>query len=263
MSLQYIIAINIRKAILVSLILSGVAYAYEVHNLAQAVNIAGKQRMFTQRMLKDYGMLGLGVDFANPKKDLEDTMKEFEEHLEALDKFNKDPEIKKSINKQKEIYSSIKNMLLQKPTIDNAIKLQEKLDKLLKVADETTKLFAAKTGKQSGKIINISGRQRMLSQRMANLYMLKAWGIKDSAFKKKLTDSMELFEKSLNVLLKSQLNTPKINELLGKVKNDYKFFKIMNKTSNSFVPSLIYEKSNEILKNMDEVTKLYASQKIQ
>jgi len=34
----------------------------------------------------------------------------------------------------------------------------------------------------------------------------------------------------------------------------------MNKSSSKFIPSLIYKKSNEILKDMNTVTGLYAAQ---
>jgi nitrate/nitrite-specific signal transduction histidine kinase len=47
------------------------ANAMEIKNLAQAVNEAGRQRMLTQRMLKDYAMIGLGNTFGDPQKDLE------------------------------------------------------------------------------------------------------------------------------------------------------------------------------------------------
>jgi len=34
------------------------------------MNVAGKQRMYTQIMIRDYAMVGMENTFGNPKKDL-------------------------------------------------------------------------------------------------------------------------------------------------------------------------------------------------
>ena len=100
----------------------------------------------------------------------------------------------------------------------------------------------------------------MLSQRMASLYMLKVWGVNDPQFKKKMDASMKLFRDSLDRLMKSDMNTPEITALLKKAEKSFKFFEIMNKSRSKFIPALIYKKSNEILKDMNTATGLYASQ---
>ena len=244
-------------------VIGTVTFAIEIKSLAQAVNEAGRQRMLTQRMLKDYAMIGIGNTFGNPKEDLKKIMDMFEDHLQGLMAFATDPETKKSLEEQRKLWEPIKAMLAEPPTKEKAIELQGKLDALLKAADRTTKLFAKQTGKKSGEIINISGRQRMLSQRMANLYMLKVWGIDDPKFKEKMTAAMKLFSDSLDRLIKSDLNTDEINKLLARVKKNFMFFQVMNRSQSRFIPSLIYKKSNEILKDMNTVTGLYASQKVQ
>ena len=50
---------KIKMSFLAITILSTSVSAVEITSSKQAVDIAGKQRMFTQRMLKDYAMVGI------------------------------------------------------------------------------------------------------------------------------------------------------------------------------------------------------------
>jgi hypothetical protein len=243
--------------ILPFLLLSNFTFAMSIKDLAQAVDVAGKQRMFTQRMLKDYAMVGLENKFGNPDEDLKKTMTLFEEHLNLLIKFNKESATNESLLKVKKLWDLAKVELNKVPSKEHAGKMQEDLEALLKQSNEAVGLFAKQTGKASGEIINISGRQRMLSQRMASLYMLKVWGIDDPQFKEKMDKALELFKMSQEKLMLSKMNTDEITGLLQKSKKSFMFFEMMNKSKTKFIPTLIYKKSNDILKDMNTVTGLY------
>jgi hypothetical protein len=252
---------TIKQHIIIGALLSlSTVQAMDIQSLSQAVDIAGKQRMYTQRMLKDYAMVGMGNTFGNPKQDLQETVSSFEEHLNALIGFNKDEATAKSLQKVKTLWTPIKTELMQPPSKKKAAHMQEALEALLRQANEAVELFAKQTGKISGEIINISGRQRMLSQRLASLYMLKVWGVNDPKFKKKMDETMSLFQNSLEKLMASKISGPDIQALLKKSKMSFMFFQIMNRSSSKFVPTLIYKKSNDILKNMNKATGLYAAQ---
>ncbi|TET87695.1 MAG: hypothetical protein E3J96_04955 [Sulfurovum sp.] len=240
-------------------LLSTSALAIEISSPTQAVDIAGKQRMFTQRMLKDYAMVGMGNTFGKPDEDLKKVADTFQDHMESLLSYTKNDETKKSIEKVKTLWVPLQQTLSEAPSKEKVEKLQEDSETLLKAADDTTKLFAKESGKESGKIVNMAGRQRMLSQRMASLYMLKVWGVEDPKFKTKLDETMKLFKTSLAELEKSSLNTAEITALLAKVKRSFMFFEMMSRSSSKFVPTLIYKKSNDILKNMNSATQNYVA----
>jgi len=253
----------IRKRIKIGLVtlslLPVLLSAVEITSPTHAVDIAGKQRMFTQRMLKDYAMVGMGNTFGKPEEDLKKVSDEFQDHLESLSKYAKNDEIKKSLDKVERLWIPLRKTLSGTPDKAKVEKLQIDLDVLLKASDETTKLFAKASGKDSGEIVNKAGRQRMLSQRMAGLYMLKVWEVEDPQFKTKLDESMNLFKTSLDELEKSSLTTDEIKVLLAKVKRSFMFFEMMSRSKSKFVPTLIYKKSNDILTNMNSATQKYVA----
>ena len=248
---------KIIEFIVIFFILTSSLSAIDIKNIYDAVDIAGKQRMFTQRMLKDYAMIGMKNSFGNAEEDLNITISEFEDHLQSLYNYMKNSKIKKSIKNAKEIWLPIKKILENPPSKSEVVKLQENLELLLLVSNDITGLFAKETGKESGKIVDMSGRQRMLSQRMASLYMLKVWGVDDNKFKEKMKEAMHLFKSSLEELKKSKLNTDEINRLLSRVEKSFMFFEVMNRSNTVFIPSLIYKKSNDILEDMNRVTHSY------
>ncbi|HIP14850.1 MAG TPA: hypothetical protein EYG94_08955 [Campylobacterales bacterium] len=250
---------QIGRGITAVCLLSSFSFSIEISSSAQAVDIAGKQRMFTQRMLKDYAMVGMNNTFGKPDEDLKKIISDFDDAATSLLAYTKNDETKKSLEKVKSLWSPLKQLLGETASIEKVGKLQEELEILLKASDDTTKLFAKDLGNASGKIVNMAGRQRMLSQRMAGLYMLKVWGVEDPQFKEKMVKTMELFKTSLTELEKSELNTEEITKLLAKVKRSFIFFEMMNKSKSKFVPTLIYKKSNDILKNMNSATQAYVA----
>jgi len=230
--------------------------AVEIKNNEEAINVAGKQRMFTQKIMKDYSMIGMKNTFGNPKEDMEKTKIAFEDAISSLKKYNKDENINKKIDEMDKEWIKIKNFLSKEPKKESALELNESLNNLLIVSDNLTKeLEGDKTGSE---IINISGRQRMLSQKMASIYMLKVWEIGDESINKSLDETMDLFAKSSKQLKEAKETTPEIKKILIKVDKLFMYLRMMNKRdTKKFIPSLIYKKSNDMLKKMNEATILY------
>jgi nitrate/nitrite-specific signal transduction histidine kinase len=234
--------------------------ALEISSPSHAVDISGKQRMYSQKMLKDYAMIGMNNQFGNPSEELKSTIDNFNNHLDLLLAYNQDTTIKEALQNINTAWRLIEKRLSSTATKEDISILQEDLETLLKDSDAITKLFAKASANTTGKIINISGKQRMLSQRMASLYMFKVWGIDDLKFKEKMTKAMALFKISSQRLMDAKMNTPKIKQLLHNANKAFMFFEMMNKSKSKFIPSLIYKKSDDILKDMNTVTGLYVKE---
>ncbi len=227
-------------------------------SMADAVNTAGKQRMLTQRMLKNYAMVGMGNDFGNPGEDLQKNIALFDSSLKSLKALNISAPVNKSLAQDEQLWLPIKKQIEAKADIATVEKLQQDLDALLASCHKTTGLIAQASGVKAAEIVNISGRQRMLSQRMAALYMLQVWGVKDPEFKGKLNATMDEFAKAQEILLQSKLNTPEINDGLARVKRLFKWFEMMGRSkSGHYVPAIISKSADKMLKEMNAITTLY------
>ena len=231
---------------------------YAQMDLNEAINVAGKQRMLTQRMLKNYVMLGMGNSYGNPGQDLQKNIALFDQSLADLKTIKINDDVESSLKSIEQQWLPLKVIMQQTPNKSKVVQLQYDLDLLLSACHKTTQIIAASSGVNSSDIINISGRQRMLSQRLAALYMLKVWGIQDTEFRKKLNTAMEEFTAAQTTLLDSEHNTQEIITGLNKVKKLFKWFEVMGRSeSGKYAPAIISKSADKILNEMNNITSMY------
>jgi len=253
------------KKILRILILSSILLlsteAKEIKTVTEAINIAGKQRMLTQRMLADYAMMGMHSTFKNPEKDLSKCMGEFDENLQALSAYSQDKMVTKKLDEVKSLWSTVKISLKKEPSLQICKTLCDDLDKLLLRADNVVQEIKKQSTDKAAAIVDLSGRQRMLSQRIAGLYILNMWATNNEVYKKRLNEAMVLFKRSMDQLKTYNKNTDEIKALIAKVEKSYGYLAKMRTVGASMkvMPSLVYNKLDGMLVNMHKVTGLYAS----
>jgi len=228
--------------------------------IGEAINKAGRQRMLTQRMVKAYCQLGQDVRYLVAEKQLKDSVALFERQLAELKAFNKDTETRRALNLVEQLWAPVKATVTGDVQKAKAEKLREDAEKLLVAAHQAVMLFEEQSGTNTGRLVNISGRQRMLSQRMASLYMLMSWGFDPNKYSADYTKAVKEFEGALADLKGARENTPEIDDKLKLVSQNWDMFKLsFRMDSGQYVPGLVIRMLDKILEQMNTITGLYAA----
>lgn len=227
---------------------------------ASLIDTSGSQRMLSQRMLRDYVLIGMGVKYQDPIKDLSDTVSRFDKQLHYLLQQDVNADVSQALHHVEEVWKNNKVMLAENPDKKTAVILAAAQDDLLKGSNDAVALIQKASGEKLSKVVNISGRQRMLSQRMAALYLLVLWDIPDSNFYEEFRDVVSEYRKAHNYLLTSDQTTPVIKGDLNNAAKLFRWFsKVAAKKSTRLTPEVIQRNSDGLLKIMQKVTSMYVA----
>ncbi len=239
------------------------------------INLAGKQRMLTQKMSKEAIALSRGL---GSKESLEKTANLFDKTLNGLisgdGELNlssvEDPQIISQLNHVQELWKKFRgnlNAVAANPSIavaalsyvnENNLELLKESNKVVVMLEK--KAFDSKT-------INLAGKQRMLSQKMVKETLGLVQGTESSGTLKSTSD---LFDKTLKGLIAGDselgLSAMKDNDILAQLTSVQTLWGSFSENVNAILKlapgtnkALAYINGNnvEILKEMNKAVGMY------
>lgn len=247
---------------------SAAAFAPRLHaqvkDINDAINKAGRQRMLSQRMAKCYLALGQGVlpDLAD--KTLASSMALFDRQLVELKAFAPTPQVKTTYAELESLWSEYKADLVGAiPSKSGAARVLARSGQVLSKANQGALQIEALSGKATGRLVNVAGRQRMLSQRMAALYLSGSWGVPAVEAAAELNKARDEFLTAHELLKRAPEVTEPIRAELQLAEAQFGFFQdsmrnLREGGGDAQAMRNAFTTSERILQVMDGVTAMYA-----
>lgn len=243
-----------------------VAHA-QVVDLSDAINKAGRQRMLSQRMGKAWLALLQGIEKTNAQVVLDKSMALFDRQLVELKAFAPNADIQATYSALDAVWLDFKTALVGKtPSRDAAPALLQLDAKVLALAHQGTQQYEAAQSKPVGKLVNVAGRQRMLSQRMAKFYLANALPVDAKFAVAEIAKARAEFTGAMQVLRNAPEATARIKEELTLADGQWVFFdaalqRLEAGAQHPKSMTEVFVASENLLSVMDRVTGLYAAVK--
>ncbi len=209
---------------LLIILLTSSLFALSDKELARSINLAGKQRMLTQKMSKEALLIRSKIDTEENIKKLKQSSSLFDKTLKGLMNGDSslnlvainDPKIKEQLLRVQKLwnpfYQHIKEIIDAKADDKSYNYIESHNLELLKEMNKAVSLYSSQD-KSNGSFklandINLAGKQRMLTQKMAKDLLFINNNIKKEEYLQDFQKSRELFTKTLDGLFNgsSELN---------------------------------------------------------
>jgi hypothetical protein len=234
----------------------------QITGSGDAINKAGSLRMLSFRSTKAFLQIVQTVEPERSKETLADSIALFDKRLADLTAAASNAEIKKTYAALLVKWQAHK-ALLAKPTTENSLAAIESANELFEIANNGTRQYESLSTKPAGRLTNIAGRQRMLSQRMSVYFHAINASLMPAGAQVELTKSREEFVKAMQVLRGAKETTPEIAGALDVANDHWRYFdtaiqQLGGRDRKTFATHVAVT-SERVLSEMDRVTGMYAA----
>ena len=242
-----------------ALLLAGSACAAQA-DLASLIDAAGRQRMLTQRIVKAYCQVGLQVTPEVSRAQLTGAVKRFDHQLARLTADAPNADARGAAGQVAQQWRGMRQVAVGPVNRDAARRLAARGEAVLQASQVLVVMLENAAGTAQARLINLAGRQRMLSQRLAKLYMLRAYGVDTASIRDDLDSASREFEAALASLRAAPENTPAIAVELEAVALQWEWFHgaIALQGAESYA-LVVADASESILNSMELITAKYAA----
>ena len=227
---------------------------------AEAVNRSGQLRMLSQRLVKLYALMCAGVTPDDTAALCRGSIEQIEANLGILRRTLSKPTFGDLLDAVLGPWAALKSALAAVPATARVAQIDRLAEKLLAQAEALTRTLEVAGFAAALQVINVSGRQRMLSQRLAKhaAVAVLVGGEAAAVQRAALVVSSKAFADGLVYLERIPLSTPQIRALLALAMEAWKVFEpALARAAAPADLSEVATASETLLSLFDQLTDLY------
>jgi hypothetical protein len=233
---------------------------------AALTNRAIRQPMLAERITKLYTQVGQNILGPRTARQLPAALQDFEAGLKELVANASTPEIRENYQLLDQLWGEYKAIASKPPTLENARKLAEQNEEVVWISTKGAQLVQENLRTARGDLIRTAGDVRVLSQRIAKLYLFRSWGIRSDVIANDLKAADVEYRAAMAKLHVAPQNTQEIRAELQLADNQYLFLgqAIERLNTGRNAPrelEFVAKTCDNILEVMERVTRLYESLK--
>jgi hypothetical protein len=226
--------------------------------LATAINRTGRMRALSQRLAKTYIQTTLNVLPERARDILLATQGQVSRGLTELLGANPPADVTPLLKNLESRSQALFALTSAAPRPDSVTDVVRLADAMLDSAEDVTRAYEKNAPQASVRVVNVAGRQRMLSQRAARSFFLLATPQPPKTVRAQLEQTRKEFSEGLAYLQASPVSTPTIRNELELARSQWLFFDsaLKNPTAPDTLQT-VATTSERVYEVMDNLTALY------
>lgn len=192
--------------------------------LANDIVSAGRLRMQSQRLAKLYQQAGMGLNATQSLQQVDVSVAEINAEFSRLGSSGRKANVQRELARSEALWQEMRAALKQPPGPASAERVNQLADELMIHTGKLSMLIEAEGETPVGRLIDLSSRLNMLSQRLARLYLLAQGGNRAQGVLVDIEQARKEFTAGLGELDSARENSSASRDAVGLAKNQWIFF---------------------------------------
>ena len=198
--------------------------AADAGQLALEIAGAGRLRMQSQRLAKLHVQAAMGLKAGQARQQIEAALPEVDAEFGRLSRYARKPNMQRTFARSEALWQEMRGLLKKAPDAAGSERLNLVADELMVHAGKLAMLIEGEGETPVGRLVDLSSRLNMLSQRLARLYLQAYAGNYSQGVLTDIEQARKEFAHGLQELDTARENSTSSRDNIGLARNQWIFF---------------------------------------